>query len=267
MDIYADVQILSMLKGFNWKTFWVLFFMMLFGNFASLPYILMLNGIPISALSMEAILQLVLSTLLQQALFSVVLFLGMVLSRKIGMGTPLIDAWSEGKKVKGKLVDIAKRSIKIGVLVGIALFMIDAVVFAYLFSMLTEAPGEPYIIEGFLASFYGGIVEEILMRLFLMSFFVWITFKISKTKKGMPTNFGIWLSIILSSIIFGIGHLSAAGMLTPIIVARVVILNGIAGIAFGWLYWKRGLEASIIAHFSTDIMLHVVLFTIYAIIF
>jgi membrane protease YdiL (CAAX protease family) len=256
-----------MLKGFKWKTFWVLFFMMLFGNFASLPYLLMLSGISISSLLPESIVQLVLSTLLQQALFTIVLFLGMVLSQKIGMGAPLIESWSEGKKVRKKLLDTAKQSVKIGVLVGVALFMIDAVVFAYLFSMLTEAPGEPYIIEGFLASFYGGIVEEILMRLFLMSLFVWITFKIKKTPKGMPTNFGIWVSIILSSIIFGIGHLSAAGMLTPVIVTRVVILNGIAGVAFGWLYWKRGLEASMMAHFSADIMLHVVLFTIYATIF
>ena len=28
---------------------------------------------------------------------------------------------------------------------------------------------------------------------------------------------------------------------------------------FGWLYWKRGLEAAMISHFSADIVTHVLL--------
>jgi membrane protease YdiL (CAAX protease family) len=35
-------------------------------------------------------------------------------------------------------------------------------------------------------------------------------------------------------------------------------LNGLGGLAFGWLYWKRGLESAIMAHFSADIVLHVI---------
>jgi hypothetical protein len=26
---------------------------------------------------------------------------------------------------------------------------------------------------------------------------------------------------------------------------------------FGWLYWRRGLEAAIVAHFAADLVLHV----------
>ena len=36
-----------------------------------------------------------------------------------------------------------------------------------------------------------------------------------------------------------------------------VVLNSLAGIAFGWLYWRRGLEAAMIAHFAADLVLHV----------
>jgi membrane protease YdiL (CAAX protease family) len=32
----------------------------------------------------------------------------------------------------------------------------------------------------------------------------------------------------------------------------------IIGILFGWIYWKKGLEAAMVAHFSTDIVLHVI---------
>ena len=60
----------------------------------------------------------------------------------------------------------------------------------------------------------------------------------------------------------GLGHLPATSVvvpLTPLVITRAVVLNGLLGIAFGWLYWKRGLEAAIISHFSADIVLHVLL--------
>jgi membrane protease YdiL (CAAX protease family) len=43
------------------------------------------------------------------------------------------------------------------------------------------------------------------------------------------------------------------------VILRAVLLNGLGGIVFGYLYWKRGLEAAMIAHFSADIVLHVLL--------
>ena len=46
--------------------------------------------------------------------------------------------------------------------------------------------------------------------------------------------------------------------LTTIVVVRTVLLNSIAGVLFGWLYWRRGLLAAMVSHFSADIVLHVV---------
>ena len=34
--------------------------------------------------------------------------------------------------------------------------------------------------------------------------------------------------------------------------------NGSIGVIFGWLYWKKGLESAMIAHFSSDVVLHVI---------
>jgi membrane protease YdiL (CAAX protease family) len=31
------------------------------------------------------------------------------------------------------------------------------------------------------------------------------------------------------------------------------------GIAFGWLYFKYGLESAMVAHFSADIVIHVII--------
>ena len=59
---------------------------------------------------------------------------------------------------------------------------------------------------------------------------------------------------------FGAGHLPMAAKLAPLtagVVARVVAYNAFAGFVFGWLYWKRGLEHAMLAHFCADLVLHV----------
>jgi hypothetical protein len=47
--------------------------------------------------------------------------------------------------------------------------------------------------------------------------------------------------------------------LTPLIIVRAVVLNGLLGIGFGFLYFTRGLESAMLSHFSADLLLHVVL--------
>ena len=41
------------------------------------------------------------------------------------------------------------------------------------------------------------------------------------------------------------------------VLSTTVTLNGLLGIAFGWLYQRYGLEAAMVSHFSADIVLHV----------
>jgi hypothetical protein len=43
------------------------------------------------------------------------------------------------------------------------------------------------------------------------------------------------------------------------VLVRGVLLNGIYGTLFGYLYWKRGLESSMISHLTADLLAHVVL--------
>lgn len=37
-----------------------------------------------------------------------------------------------------------------------------------------------------------------------------------------------------------------------------IVADGLGGVAFGWLYWKRGLVAAVTAYFAFDIVLHVI---------
>jgi hypothetical protein len=111
--------------------------------------------------------------------------------------------------------------------------------------------------HGLLASFYGGIVEEVELRLFAMTLLVWV---VAKLRRDAPGDGAYWFGVIGAALVFGVGHLPAAAAIWPldaVVVVRVVLLNAFAGIAFGWLYWKRGLEVAMVAHFSADLVLHV----------
>jgi len=121
---------------------------------------------------------------------------------------------------------------------------------------------QPEAWKGFLASFYGGIGEEIQLRLLIMSLIAWLASFISKTADNKPTNGVYWIANIMAAVLFGLGHLPTTALLvplTPLIVTRAIILNGLGGVIFGYLYWKRGLESAMVAHFSADIVLHVLL--------
>ncbi len=61
--------------------------------------------------------------------------------------------------------------------------------------------------------------------------------------------------------VFGLGHLPATAALlplTPRVVARAVVLNGVAAGPFGWLFRRDGIEAAMVAHFAAHILLHVI---------
>jgi membrane protease YdiL (CAAX protease family) len=174
---------------------------------------------------------------------------------------PILEGLLKGREASNYLKSILGISIGLGVLAGV-LIILFSLPFGSLSSSFLQAEVAVSTWKSLLASFYGGISEEILLRLCLMTLLVWATFKIKKTKDGLPTVIGVWLAIIISSILFGLGHLpvtSAITAITPIVVIRAIVLNGIGGVIFGWLYWKKGLEAAMISHFSADIVIHVIL--------
>jgi membrane protease YdiL (CAAX protease family) len=77
---------------------------------------------------------------------------------------------------------------------------------------------------------------------------------------GVPNDVIFWAAIIFAALLFGVGHLPATARLaplTPLLVARGLLLNAILGVVAGVLFWRYGLEAAMIAHFSADIVLHV----------
>jgi len=248
--------------GVNRRLFFILLVASVFATIAELPYIWSLflssterPSIPLSILIFAQIIQAVI-------MFSIMIFVGLYLGKKVGLGAPVLESWIKAESIESKLKSILRISIILGVLVGISVFVLDRFVFTVFIESISASQAEPPLWQRFLVSFYGGIGEEIAMRLFLMTLIVWISSKIRRTQAGLPTSLGVWIAIILISVIFGLGHLPMTAkfqQITSLVVFRDVFLNGIAGVVFDWLYWKKGLESAMISHFSTDIILHVIL--------
>lgn len=102
---------------------------------------------------------------------------------------------------------------------------------------------------------YGGLTEEILMRFGFMTLVVWLISIIFKSKSTKI----YWIGIVISSIIFALGHFpivfKTVSNPSTILLTYVIVGNSIGGLFFGWLYWKKGLEAAMVAHIFTHIVM------------
>jgi len=171
----------------------------------------------------------------------------------VGLRTPVTDAVAARVDVRGAVRTLRPTSsAAIGAAAAVLVVGLEFVVFRPLTPEFQEAAqgASASRLEGFLASFYGGIAEEILTRLFLVSLIAW-----------MLRGRAVWLAIVVAALVFAAGHLPAVATissLTLALVTRTLVLNSLAGITFGWLYWRRGLEAAMIAHFTADLILHVI---------
>ena len=257
-------------KPFNWKLFWILAVAAAFGLAAVLPYTLALQADTLKNAHLPIPLPLLVTLQVapQMVLFALLIALGLFFANRIGLGLPILEARLRGEPVGDRLRAILPISIILGIVAGFLIIGLDRYLFqpalqaqlATASSKLLTQAARPAAWQGFLASFYGGIDEEILLRLVVMSFLAWLGRFISKTADGRPTVGVLWIANILAAVLFGLGHLPATSLLaplTPLVVLRAVVLNGVGGIIFGYLYFTRGLESAMISHFSADLVLHV----------
>lgn len=250
-------------KPFNWREFLILWAAGVCGVIAVLPYTLTLQAPLIEQMPpLPVPLAVVIAVQVVQnaVLVAIAVGLGLLLATRIGLGAPLLEARLAGEAVSQRLRALLVPSVLAGAVAGIAIIVLDLLVFARGMPAAAPAGEHPPAWQGFLASFYGGITEELLMRLFLMSLLAWLLGLVWRQAPGRPAAGAFWTANLGAAILFGLGHLPATAALVPLtsfVVLRAIVLNGIGGVVFGHLYWRRGLEAAMLAHFSADIVLHV----------
>ena len=245
----------------DWRLFGLLAFGCLIGALGLLPYIITLLQQHAAELKMPLPTLAVLSLIQPMVLCLVAAMLGLYLLPSTGLDLPYLKRLLGGAAPRISFGTTLWQSALAGFVAGGVLVGLIAVTgYEDMMSAGAQQTPEPQWYAGLLASLYGSINEEVMLRLGLMTLVAFVAGRIRATEQGLTTPVGMWVAIVLAALLFGAGHLPAAAAmttLTPLLVTLIVVFNSIGGAIFGWLFWKRGLEAAMIAHFCADIVLHV----------
>lgn len=194
--------------------------------------------------SLDAVI--LISTLQVALIYSLLLgLIGKSLANRIG-------TWQDSTIEAKPLVSV----LLVSVIGGVLMIFVDL----YGFGALNQQIADSYLVKPtlnyFLASiFYGGVIEEVMIRLFVMSLLAFIFMKISKNDEASEGD--LILANVISALLFAAGHLPAIAQtlgLDALIIARCFIMNGAYGIVFGRLYRKYGIGYAMLAHAGVHIV-------------
>ena len=180
-------------------------------------------------------------------LLLIAVVVGTLLYDKVGFSVPTISSILKIEQPKIKLIEQVKFGVLFGLLAGI-LTTINGIVFKFSLPQEFIELGNKIKITTVARFLYGGLTEELLMRFGFMTLVVWLVSKITKNLSSST----YWTGILVASILFAVGHFpvvfNAVENPSISLLTYVLIGNSIAGLFFGWLYWRKGLEAAFIGH-------------------
>lgn len=166
--------------------------------------------------------------------------LGHLLAQKVGLMKP---------------VRMEKRPLLVTLglsLVGGILFSLDYWTFGAMMPELRKGLDHITLNNWVASVLYGGIVEELMLRLFFMTLLAWSLWKLLKKSEQKPPVGILVAANVLAALLFAAGHLPGTftvfGQLTPMLLFRCFLLNGGFGLLFGWLYRKYGIPYAMISH-------------------
>ncbi|MBQ8237765.1 MAG: CPBP family intramembrane metalloprotease [Oscillospiraceae bacterium] len=180
---------------------------------------------------------------LQSAAYGLILgAVGIWLAKKVGL-------WKDETNFEKKPVVAA---VIVSVIGGMAMILLDV----FFFGNYSDAIRDSYLVKPtpifILGSVtYGAVIEEVMLRLFLMSGVAFLLHLIIERGKKETSSAVLIVANIISAALFAAGHLPATAMLmglSPMILLRCFLLNGGIGLLFGWLYRRYGLRYAMLAH-------------------
>jgi len=181
-------------------------------------------------------------------------FAGLVLSRRLGFA----DLWAPEVSDRQRFLVPALAGLGLGIF-----FIVLDTVLSGLHG-LGPLPHPPFP-TSLVASAVAGIGEEILFRLFFVSFWVWVISHLaSRDRWGEGIFRGVALASALAfaaahvpsvMLLFGFG---SVGEVPPLLILELVLLNGALSLFAAYYLRKYGFLAAVGVHFWTDVIWHVV---------
>src|SRR5207245_9186175 len=202
---------------------------------------------PLALLAVQA-----LQTLLLCALAA---YAGVRFAPAAGLDAPWLRVLAEGRSPPPAFGSMAIEAAAVGSITAVVVTALGLMLRASLPDALWRPASGGFWMRAS-SAFYGGIVEEILVRWGLLTAFVVVA-----RRAGVSAPF--WPANVIAALVFGALHFPSLALaqipLTGAVIAHVLLANGIAGVVFGWMFRRRGLEGAMVAHGSADVWLQAAL--------
>jgi len=221
--------------------------------------------------------------------------LGLLAARRIGLGAPLVESLLRAEPMSGRLRAILAPSLVIGVAVAIvrlgrnvppfhphrdaALREAQRLSESPAVAKALEALGTPHplttlsLTVGFI---YSAINAELLWRLGLLSLLAWLFGKLARSPararaagllwgSNVAVALTAWLYYVTSQWMHREAFLhSLGGLQFPLepfwlMASRALVVTVPADLAFGWLYFRRGLESAMLGHLTAQLVEHILI--------
>ena len=189
------------------------------------------------------------SSLLQSGvLLALAAWAGAALSQPLGLaGAPAIAAALSGSGIWAAFKPQLIPAVVTGLLAGLGLLALQHLAPDALHDLAII-----YTIPIAAKLLYGGITEEVLMRWGLMTVLIWLAWRPVRKNAAPARPAYIVGGIVVAAVLFGAGHLPAVAAMGVVIdapvIAYVILGNALPAMLFGYLYWRRGIEAAMLAH-------------------
>jgi hypothetical protein len=180
--------------------------------------------------------------------------LGLMLSRKLGYA----DLWSTTISVRQRLLIPAF----VGAILGVFFVLADAMMSR--FHTLGPMPHPPFP-TSVVASASAGIGEELIFRLFFISFWVWLVSDVVLRRKWRNQIF--WIVAVGSAFAFALAHvpsimflfgMKSIGDVPLALMSEILLLNGVLSIIAAYYFKTYGFLSAVSVHFWADVVWHVI---------
>jgi hypothetical protein len=237
------------------KVFWLLVFVLAALSALSvfLPQGNVAGGVPVQAMPASKPVMAVVIAGMMLVFYGGLGWLGLLLWRKLGYP----DIWDTQVNQRQRFLIPAL----IGAGCGLGLVLIDLVFSRW--SPIGRFAHPPFP-TSLVASATAGIGEEIIFRLFYVSFWVWLLSRVLLRGKGQNAVFV--LMAIFSAVAFAGSHLPTVMFLygwqtmtqvPPVVLVELILMNSLIAIFAAFLMRKYGFLAAVGIHFWADVVWHV----------
>lgn len=181
--------------------------------------------------------------------------LGTVAAREVGLYSVFAPQLPTALRLRRNSLHWAQAAIVLGIVIALAQFAFDLgfwrivphnrlLALRHAAQLSAASPLSRLLFQA--------LTDELMLRWGLMSGVLWVLALLFH-QKSRPRSALVWIAIVIVSILSALGDAPALiNMLAidpaSVIILRTTIVSAVAGLAYGWLYWKHGLEAAVLAH-------------------